>query len=113
MSRPLLIKQLKEKNPQLNRLELENILDIFCNGIKKALLDGKNVEIRGFGTFFIKRIKQKYSARNPKTGEIIYVPEKNKVRFRASKKLLELINKWKNQKSLLPAIPLTLIKLKG
>ena len=113
MSRPLLIKQLKEKNPQLNRLELENILDIFCNGIKKALLDGKNVEIRGFGTFFIKRIKQKYSARNPRTGEIIYVPEKNKVRFRASKKLLELINKWKNQKSLLPAIPLTLIKLKG
>ena len=113
MSRPLLIKQLKEKNPQLNRLELENILDIFCNGIKKALLDGKNVEIRGFGTFFIKRIKQKYSARNPKTGEIIYVPEKNKVRFRASKKLLELINKWKYQKSLLPAIPLTLIKLKG
>ena len=93
MSRPLLIKQLKEKNPQLNRLELENILDIFCNGIKKALLDGKNVEIRGFGTFFIKRIKQKYSARNPKTGEIIYVPEKNKVRLRASKKLLKLINK--------------------
>ena len=93
MSRPLLIKQLKEKNPQLNQLELENILDIFSDGIKKALLDGKNVEIRGFGTFFIKRIKAKYSARNPKTSEIIYVPEKNKVRFRASKKLLELINK--------------------
>ncbi len=93
MSRPLLIKQLKEKNPQLNQLELENILDTFCNGIKKALAEGKNVEIRGFGTFFIKRIKEKYSARNPKTGEIIYIPEKNKVRFRASKKLLKLINK--------------------
>ncbi len=93
MSRPLLIKQLKEKNPQLNQIELENVLDTFCNEIKKALTNGKNVEIRGFGTFFIKRIKQKYSARNPKTGEIIYVPEKNKVRFRASKKLLELINK--------------------
>tara|TARA_B100001121_G_scaffold273739_1_gene261100 strand:- start:511 stop:792 length:282 start_codon:yes stop_codon:yes gene_type:complete len=93
LSRPLLIKQLKEKNPQLNQIELENVLDTFCNEIKKALTNGKNVEIRGFGTFFIKRIKQKYSARNPKTGEIIYVPEKNKVRFRASKKLLELINK--------------------
>ena len=93
MSRPLLIKQLKEKNPQLTQLELENILDTFCNGIKKALAEGKNVEIRGFGTFFIKRIKEKYSARNPKTGEIIYIPEKNKVRFRASKKLLKLINK--------------------
>ena len=93
MSRPLLIKQLKEKNPQLNQLELENALDTFCNGIKKALTEGKKVELRGFGTFFIKRIKEKYSARNPKTGEIIYIPEKNKVRFRASKKLLKLINK--------------------
>ena len=93
MSRPLLIKQLKEKNPQLNRLELENILDIFCNGIKKALLDGKNVEIRGFGTFFIKKIKEKYNARNPNTKELIYVPAKNKVRFRPSRKLKSFINK--------------------
>ena len=55
--------------------------------------NNEKIELRGFGTFFIKRIKAKYSARNPKTSEIIYVPEKNKVRFRASKKLLELINK--------------------
>ena len=53
----------------------------------------RSVEIRGFGTFFVKEIKEKYSARNPKTQELIYVPKKNKVRFRASKKLLELINK--------------------
>ena len=92
MSRPLLIKQLKEKNPQLNQLELENVLDTFCNGIKKALIDGKNVEIRGFGTFFIKKIKEKYNARNPNTKELIYVPEKNKVRFRPSRKLKNFIN---------------------
>ena len=92
MSRPLLIKQLKEKNPQLNRLELENILDIFCNGIKKALLDGKNVEIRGWGKFHVKEIKENYNSRNPKTGEFIYVPKRNKIRFRASKKFKEFIN---------------------
>ena len=92
MSRPLIIKQLKEKNPQLNRLELENILDIFCNGIKKALLDGKNVEIRGFGTFFIKRIKQKYSARNPKTGEPVALPPKNVPHFKPGKELKSMVN---------------------
>ena len=32
-------------------------------------------------------------SRNPKTGEIIYVPKRNKIRFRASKKLKEIINK--------------------
>ena len=92
MSRPLLIKQLKEKNPQLNQLELENILDTFCNGIKKALAEGKNVEIRGFGTFFSKKIKEKFSARNPASGKLIYVPEKNKVRFKPSKKLTKILN---------------------
>ena len=40
-----------------------------------------------------KQIKEKYSARNPRTGELIYIPEKNKVRFRASKKLKDFINK--------------------
>ena len=51
------------------------------------------VQIRDFGTFFIKRLKEKYSSRNPKTGELIYVPEKNKVRFKPSKKLKDFINK--------------------
>ena len=62
---------------------------------------GKKVEIRGFGTFFVKKIKENHSARNPRTGELIYVPERNKVRFRASKKLKEFINKWNQKFSLL------------
>ena len=93
MSRPEIIKQLKKKNPDLNHSELEIVLETFCKSIEKALIEGRNVELRGFGTFFIKKIKEKYSARNPLTGEIIYIPEKNKVRFRPSKKLKEFINK--------------------
>ncbi len=93
MSRPEIIKQLKKKNPDLNHSELEIVLETFCKSIEKALIEGRNVELRGFGTFFIKKIKEKYSARNPLTGEIIYIPEKNKVRFKASKKLKNLINK--------------------
>ena len=93
MSRQELIKKLKEKNPNLNKTEIENILDTFNESIKKALIEGKNVELRDFGTFFVKKIKEKFSARNPKTEELIYVPEKNKVRFKPSKKLNKLINK--------------------
>ena len=93
MSRQELLKKLKEKNPNLNKIELESILDSFNESIKKALIEGRDVELRGFGTFFVKKIKEKFSARNPKTGELIYVPEKNKVRFKSSKKLNKLINK--------------------
>ncbi len=93
MSRKRLINQLKEKNSNINVSYLENVVDIFSESISLALMKKKKVEIRGFGTFFIKKIKEKYSARNPKTGELIYVPEKNKVRFKSSKKLIEFINK--------------------
>ena len=92
MSRPQLIKKLKEKNPKINRSELEIVIDTFCDTIAKALVEGRNVEIRGFGSFLVKKIKEKYYARNPKTGELIYVPEKNNIRFKSSKNLKRLIN---------------------
>ena len=101
MSRAELIKQLKIKNPELNTYDLEEVFEFFCENLAWSLQNNLKVEIRGFGSFFIKNIKEKHSARNPKTGEIIYVPEKNKVRFRPSKKLRKLINKCKNQKYLL------------
>ena len=93
MSRPNLIKKLKEKNPELNQNDFEDIIKIFSSSFEKALINNHNIEIRGFGTFFLKKINQKYSARNPKTGELIYVPEKNKIRFGSSRKLKEIINK--------------------
>ena len=88
-----LIKNLKKKKPSLNNKEIEEIINSFCETIVNGLKQGQKIELRGFGTFFIKKIKEKYSARNPLTGEIIYIPEKNKVRFKASKKLKNLINK--------------------
>ncbi len=92
MSRPELIKLLKKKHPKLNKSQLETILDFFFQSIEEALINKRSVELRGFGTFFTKEIKEKYSARNPKTGELIYVPKKNKVRFRASKEFNEFLN---------------------
>ena len=93
MSRTKLIKQLKEKNPQLNQLELENVINIFTNSVLKALKDGKSVEIREFGRWYIKKIKENFNARNPATNELIYKPERNKIKFKASQKL----NKIKNE----------------
>ena len=92
MSRPKIIKQLKLKNPNLSRSDLEIIIDTICQDINLSLKKGEKIELRGFGTFFIKKIKEKHSARNPKTEELIYIPEKNKVRFKASKFLKKFIN---------------------
>lgn len=93
LSRAELIKLFKKKNPKLNSIEISKLIDIIYTSIKKGLKADKKIELRGFGTFFVKKIKEKHSARNPKTGELIYVPEKKKVRFKASKKLNVIINK--------------------
>ena len=71
---------------------METAIDTFFESIEGALKERRQVELRGFGTFFVKEIKEKYSARNPKTGELIYVPKKNKVRFRTSKKFKQFLN---------------------
>ncbi len=93
MSRLEIIKQLKAKHPKLNKIQLETIVDTFFQSIVDMLEKKKSIELRGFGTFFVKEIKEKYSARNPKTGGLIYVPKKNKVRFRTSKKFKNFLNK--------------------
>lgn len=45
------------------------------------------IEVRDFGVFEVKPTKSKPKARNPKSGEIIYVPSRRKTHFKPSKLL--------------------------
>ena len=93
MSRTDLIKQLKIKNPNLNYSEIETAVDNFSNSILNALKKGQNVEIRGFGRFICKELKENWNLRNPSNNEIIYKPKRKKVRFKPSINLIKLLNK--------------------
>ncbi len=93
MSKPKIIKELKNKNPNISKKNLEKIFDLFLQELTESLINKKHIQIKSLGHFFVKEIKAKPKARNPQSGEIIYVPKRNKVRFRASKRLKELINK--------------------
>ena len=92
MSREKLIRQLKEKNPKLNKSELGLVIDVFSESIAKSLKKGDNVEIRGLGRWYLKKLKENFNARNPSTNEIIYKPERVKVRFNPAKNLKRKIN---------------------
>ncbi|MEC7150284.1 MAG: HU family DNA-binding protein [Pseudomonadota bacterium] len=92
MSRNELIQKLKEKNPQLKKSELEAIIDIFSESITNALVKGVNVELRDFGRLYLKKIKENFNSRNPRNNQLIYKPERVRVRFKASKKLNKFIN---------------------
>ena len=92
MSRQRLIKNLKDINPKLNRSELEAVINVFSESIRNALKKGNSVEIRGLGRWYFKKLKENFNARNPATNEVMYKPERIKIRFRASKKLKKKIN---------------------
>ncbi len=49
------------------------------------------IEIRDFGVFEVKQTKPKPKARNPRTGEIIYVPARRKTHFKPGKLLKDIL----------------------
>ena len=93
MSKKKLIKQLKEKNSPLNQSEIETVINTFSQNITETLKKGNSVEIRGFGRFYTKKLKENFNARNPATNKLIYKPERVKVRFRPAKQLKQIVNK--------------------
>jgi len=93
LSKKKLIKQLKEKNSPLNQSEIETVINTFSQNITETLKKGNSVEIRGFGRFFTKKLKENFNARNPATNKLIYKPERVKVRFKPAKKLKLIVNK--------------------
>ncbi len=59
----------------LSRKEAEQAVLTFFNEISSSLEKDDRVEIRGFGSFTVKRYRS-YTGRNPKSGDPISVPEK-------------------------------------
>ena len=88
-----IIKILKKNHKKLNYSQISDLVDAIFNEISKSLIKNKAVELRKFGRYSVKTIKAKFNARNPRTNEIIYVPEKKKISFKMSKHLKEQINK--------------------
>ena len=61
--------------------------------MRESLIQGNRIEIRGFGVLGVKDTKPKPAARNPKTGEIIYVPARRKSYFRAGVLIKKVLHK--------------------
>ena len=69
------------------------MVDELFKAMRQSLIDGNRIEIRGFGVFEVKNTKPKPAARNPRTGEIIYVPARRKTHFKPGKLLKEELHR--------------------
>ncbi len=91
MTKSVLIEKVSEKIEGLTRNQTEIVVDTVFESIKKALMTGEKIEIRGFGNFRLKTRKPR-KARNPKTGESVDVPGKKVLYFKVGKALKEALN---------------------
>jgi integration host factor subunit beta len=72
---------------KMEKREIKDVVDLFLEEVKSALVSYKAIELRGFGTFEIKIRKGREKARNPKTGELFSVGSHGIALFRAGKEL--------------------------
>ena len=70
----------------LNKREAKEIVEMFFEEIRKALENGSQVKLSGFGNFDL-RDKNQRPGRNPKTGEEIPISARRVVTFRPGQKL--------------------------
>ena len=76
---------------KLKKDDLEKIFQIITDTIIQGIRNNKSTELRDFGRFSIKELKEKV-ARNPRTGEKFTSPRKKSVSFKMSTKLKKRIN---------------------
>jgi integration host factor subunit beta len=91
MTKSVLIEKVSGRVGSLTRKQTEIVVETVFDSIKDSLIRGEKIEIRGFGNFKLKSRKPR-TARNPKTGEKVDVPEKRVLHFKVGKALREAIN---------------------
>ncbi|HVS16721.1 MAG TPA: integration host factor subunit beta [Thermoanaerobaculia bacterium] len=79
------------RNTQLTKKHAEIIVNTVFESIVDSLKDGEKIELRGFGSFRIRRRNSRVG-RNPKTGARVSVPPKRIPYFKPGKQLKELLN---------------------
>jgi integration host factor subunit beta len=76
----------------LTKKHSEVIVDTVFKSIIDALHRGEKIELRGFGSFRLRK-REPRKGRNPKTGDKVDVPPKKVPYFKPGKELKELITK--------------------
>ncbi|MHC5539188.1 HU family DNA-binding protein [Singulisphaera rosea] len=76
----------------LTQLKTKDIVQRTLDAIIHTLVSEGRIELRNFGVFEVKR-RAPRKARNPRTGDKVFVPSKNVVTFKPGKEMEELVRK--------------------
>jgi integration host factor subunit beta len=87
----------------LTQLQTKEIVQKTFDAIVKALVAERRIELRNFGVFEVKR-RAPRKARNPRTGDKVFVPEKFVVTFKPGKEMEERVKELERQAAAVRAV---------
>jgi integration host factor subunit beta len=87
------IMALAEKKNLTGKQAME-IVDLMFKGFINELKNGGRIEIRGFGSFNVRKYEA-YKGRNPKTGKTVDVKPKKMPFFKVGRELKKMVNEIK------------------
>lgn len=85
-----LVNAVSQELPDFLKKDLDQALDIMLDTIVIALAENRRVEIRGFGSFAVRRRKAR-STKNPRTGKVMNIPARQNIHFTMSKSLKDAL----------------------
>lgn len=91
MKRSDLISRMASQQEHLPDEDVEAVVKAILEQLSAALANGERIEIRDFGSFSL-HYRPARQARNPKTGESVYITSHYAVRFKPGKELRDRVN---------------------
>jgi nucleoid DNA-binding protein len=82
------------QNATLTKSQIRQVVEEAFSQIGNALAEGDKFKMSGFGIFSVKKRSARKGS-NPRTGEKIFIEEKNAPVFSPGKKLVEMVNQKK------------------
>lgn len=80
----------------LTQLRTKEIVQKTFDAIVKTLIEERRIELRNFGVFEVKK-RAARKARNPRTGDKVFVPEKYVVTFKPGKEMEEKVRQLEEE----------------
>src|SRR3984893_7869783 len=80
----------------MTQLKTKEIVQKTFDAIVETLVQKRRIELRNFGVFEVKK-RAARKARNPRTGDKVYVPEKFVVTFKPGKEMEERVRELERQ----------------
>ncbi len=90
MNKSDLVTALAEKK-NITGKQATEIVDLMFKGFANELKNGGRIEIRGFGSFTVRKYKA-YKGRNPRNGEHVEVKPKKSSFFKVGKELKKMVD---------------------